>query len=574
MNKCPFIAVREIVRETRLDADGKVIEQKDTPSVELRECLGGACEVFDAAAGRCSLPVTVAASLQTAVAEIRETRENTAATLIHVLRKADATNELLGKLTEAVKETAATPAAGGAAGGDLSGLLAPINEMKDALNISQGKFSDILELILEDQAKRALEAHAAAAGGAAPAGPVSIDLAPLQTSLTEMKEALNNSQAKFSDILELMLEDQAKRALEAHAAAAGGAAPAGPVSVDLGPVTVLLSEMKQALGASNTKFSDLLELMLEEQQRRAAQGTSTPEAKVDLAPLQASLSEMKDSLNNSQAKFSDILELMLEEQQRKAAEGAKVADALDQLTRKQEQLFTGLAQSLQPASGGQDAKEMRTEMAAMAGMVEQAVLRLADAENKRQAEINESAKRTAELQQSMLTLLEASRNEQRSASNDRRRQQADEHNEKGVMLYHRREPAAAEAEFRQALELRPDFAEAFNNLGLALSDQNKRDEAVAAFKKALELLPNAPEAYNNLGCLYKAKKDYQQAVEYFNQAIAKRTDYGPSYFNLGTAYEELEKYDQAIKAWEKVLTLQPTHDEARRKIATYRARRT
>jgi hypothetical protein len=36
MNKCPFIAVREIVKETKVDADGKVIEQTETPSVALR----------------------------------------------------------------------------------------------------------------------------------------------------------------------------------------------------------------------------------------------------------------------------------------------------------------------------------------------------------------------------------------------------------------------------------------------------------------------------------------------------------------------------------------------------------
>ncbi|HBE72657.1 MAG TPA: hypothetical protein DDW31_00885, partial [candidate division Zixibacteria bacterium] len=65
----------------------------------------------------------------------------------------------------------------------------------------------------------------------------------------------------------------------------------------------------------------------------------------------------------------------------------------------------------------------------------------------------------------------------------------------------------------------------------------------------------------------------QQAVELFNQAIAKREDYSLAYFNLGLAYEDTEKFDAAIKAWEKVLTLQPTHEEARRKLATYRARR-
>lgn len=528
MNKCPFIAIRQITRETKIDADGKVIEQKETPAVELRECLGAECEIFDPVAGKCALP-TIEVKIQrleelqralqedashAMLAELRESRETTAATLIHILRKADAANELLGRIAE----PGATAAVGATGGGDVSALLAPLVEMKEALAISQNKFSDILEL---------------------------------------------------------MLEDQQKRAQDAHAAASGDMVPAGPASVDLGPVTASLTEMKEALGTSNAKFTDILELMLEEQQKRAAQGAGpAPDSSVDLAPLQSGLAELKEALNLSQSKFSDILELMLEEQQRKAAEGAAVASALDKLAEKQEQLFGALAQQLQPAAGGQDwQRDLKTELAAMVGMIEQGVLRLADAENKRQAELNESARRIAELQQTMLTLLESQRAEQSASGDDRRRQQAEEHNEKGVMLYHRREPGAAEAEFRRAIEIRQDFAEAHNNLGLALSDQNKRDEAVAAFKRAVELLPDAPESYNNLGCLFKIKKDYQQAVEYFNQAIAKRADYSTGYFNLGLAYEEMEKFDPAIKAWEKVLALQPTHDEARRKIATYRARK-
>jgi tetratricopeptide (TPR) repeat protein len=586
MNKCPFIAVRKITREIKVDADGKVIEQTETPDVELRECLGAECEIFDAAAGKCALPTIETKihrleGLQRAVqedashallGEIRETRENTAATLIHVLRKADAANELLARIAERAGQQAGGPGGGT---GDVSALLAPLIEMKEALAISQTKFSDILELMLEDQQKRAMESHAAAVGGTAPAGSVSVDLGPVSASLAEMKDALNTSNAKFSDILELMLEDQQKRAMESHAASTNGVAPSGPVAVDLGPVTSALAEMKDALNTSNAKFSDILELMLEEQQKLAAQGAvPAADTKVDLAPLQASLTEMKDALNLSQTKFSDILELMLEEQQRKAAEGAAVAAALDTLAQKQEQLFGTLAQQLRPESSGQDwQRDLKTELASMAGMIEQGMLRLADTENKRQAELDGSARRIAELQQSMLTLLESQNNEQRAAGDDRQRRQAEEHNEKGVMLYHRREPGAAEAEFRQALATRPGFAEAYNNLGLALSDQGKRDEAVAAFKKAIELLPDAPESYNNLGCLFKVKKDYQQAVEYFNQAIAKRADYSPGYYNLGLAYEEMEKFDPAIKAWEKTLALQPTHDEARRKIATYRARK-
>jgi len=198
---------------------------------------------------------------------------------------------------------------------------------------------------------------------------------------------------------------------------------------------------------------------------------------------------------------------------------------------------------------------------------------LSEADAVRQTNLAEIEKQLIKLQQTMQEVLESQRNEQRDINNERRCQKANEHNDRGVMLFHRRELAAAEAEFRKAMDVRPAFAEAYNNLGLTLSDQGKREEAVAVFKKAIDLAPEAPEAYNNLGCLFRIKKDYQQAVELFNQAITKREDYTLAYFNLGVAYEELEKFELAIKAWEKALTLQPTHEEARRKLAAYRTRR-
>ncbi|MDI6740683.1 MAG: hypothetical protein QME74_10020, partial [Candidatus Edwardsbacteria bacterium] len=183
MNKCPFIAIKQITKEIKVDPDGKVIEQKETPAVELRECLGTECEIFDAAAGKCLLPVIEAKlrrleELQRAVhedasnallAEIHETKESAAAALIQIQKKADTANELLGRMSGALNAQETVP--GGGAGA-VSALTAPINEMKEALNISQAKFSDILELMLEEQKKRAMESRAAPAA----AGPVSVDL--------------------------------------------------------------------------------------------------------------------------------------------------------------------------------------------------------------------------------------------------------------------------------------------------------------------------------------------------------------------------------------------------------------
>lgn len=451
MSKCPFMSVHKVTREIRYDSEGRVSEEKEIPSQELKDCLESQCEIYDQQAGKCSLPAMegrglasggdeLISTLKAILAETKEARENAAAAQLHVLKKAETTNEILIGLKEKTGE------------------------------------------------------------------PAGIDLGPLQSALSEMKAALDLNQAKFGDILELMLEDQ---------------------------------------------------------QKRAAEGGGLQEA---LAPLLQNAAEIKEALAASQSKFTDILELILEDQQKRASQGDREAELLAEISQKQERVAEALGRGL-------NADSLNEGLSRMTERSEEYLKSLSEADAVRQARLEQVEQQLIKLQQSILELIEGQRNEQRDVSNERRRQRANEHNDRGVMLFHRRELAAAEAEFRKALDIRPDFAEACNNLGLTLSDLGKKDEAVAAFRKAIELSPDAPEAYNNLGCLYRIRKDYQQAVELFNQAIAKREDYSLAYFNLGVAYEELEKFDLAIKAWERVLSLQPTHEEARRKLASYRARR-
>jgi tetratricopeptide (TPR) repeat protein len=455
MNKCPFLCVHKITKEIRYDSEGKVSEEKETPSAELRDCLEAQCEIFDSTAGKCSLPMIdskisqpgrissqeeLLATLKAILSETKDARENSAASQIHVLKKAETTNEIL-------------------------------NGLREKLGASQA-----------------------------------VDLSPLQNSLSEVKASLDQNQIKFTDILELMLE---------------------------------------------------------EQQKRSAEGMALKDT---LSPVLQSISEVKASLDQNQTKFSDILELILEDQQKRASQGERETELLSEISQKNDKLVEALARGL-------NADSINDALSKMVDRSSEYMKSLSDSDAARQARLEQVEQQLIKLQQTIQELLEGQRNEQRDVSNERRRQRANEYNDRGVMLFHRRELAAAEAEFRKALDIRPDFAEAYNNLGLTLSDLGKKEESVEAFKRAIDLAPDAPEAYNNLGCLFRIKKEYQQAVELFNQAIAKREDYSLAYFNLGIAYEELEKFDLAIKAWEKVLNLQPTHEEARRKLASYRARR-
>ena len=146
---------------------------------------------------------------------------------------------------------------------------------------------------------------------------------------------------------------------------------------------------------------------------------------------------------------------------------------------------------------------------------------------------------------------------------------AQEQNNRGVILYYRGAPEAAEQAFRKALEAEPDNAEAWNNLGLALSRQGKGDEAVATFQKAIELDPKMGEVYNNLGFLYHTTLKYDRALEMFNQAIQTTSDSAVAYTNLGNTYYKLNRHEQAVLAWKRALELDPLNENARRCLRMY-----
>ena len=63
------------------------------------------------------------------------------------------------------------------------------------------------------------------------------------------------------------------------------------------------------------------------------------------------------------------------------------------------------------------------------------------------------------------------------------------HNNLGNSLRAKGQLDEAIAEFRQAIQIQPEYAYAHNNLGLALRDKHQLDEAIAEFRKALQIQP-------------------------------------------------------------------------------------
>nr|WP_295782362.1 polysaccharide deacetylase family protein [Rhodoferax sp.] len=96
------------------------------------------------------------------------------------------------------------------------------------------------------------------------------------------------------------------------------------------------------------------------------------------------------------------------------------------------------------------------------------------------------------------------------------RQLAQRANDRGLQLYKEKQYAQAEAQFTEALKLRPDFALAANNLGFVFYKQDKFAEAARWFENTIKIDPSRAVAYLNLGDAYAKAGNAEQAKKAFS----------------------------------------------------------
>ena len=84
------------------------------------------------------------------------------------------------------------------------------------------------------------------------------------------------------------------------------------------------------------------------------------------------------------------------------------------------------------------------------------------------------------------------------------------------------------------------FAESLHHSGFADRYFDNYEEAIEHFDKAIELEPDYAEAYYNRGCIYK-DGDHQQAIRDFTKAIELRPDYAMAYVRRGITYALQDK---------------------------------
>ena len=112
-------------------------------------------------------------------------------------------------------------------------------------------------------------------------------------------------------------------------------------------------------------------------------------------------------------------------------------------------------------------------------------------------------------------------------------------------------PDDGEKEFKRALEMRPDYAEAMNNLGALYIQRGRFGEAIPPLEKAANdpLYKSRVLAQSNLGWALYRSGQVDKGIGEIKGALAVAPKYCLGWRQLGTIYSDEGKIDDASKAF-------------------------
>ncbi|MBZ5555100.1 MAG: tetratricopeptide repeat protein [Acidobacteriia bacterium] len=134
--------------------------------------------------------------------------------------------------------------------------------------------------------------------------------------------------------------------------------------------------------------------------------------------------------------------------------------------------------------------------------------------------------------------------------------------EQGVALFKKRDVEGAIAEYRAALRLDKDNAEAHNGLGDALFEKEDWDGAMAEFREALRLNPQFAEAQRNIGVVFDQKGELDEAMEEYRKALRLNPDSAEAHTAVANGLRVKGDLEGALAECREAIRLKPAYASA------------
>ena len=143
-----------------------------------------------------------------------------------------------------------------------------------------------------------------------------------------------------------------------------------------------------------------------------------------------------------------------------------------------------------------------------------------------------------------------------------RRAEVQQHAARGAESFQKSQYAAAEAEYRAAIQLDPQNSDLHVALCRALNRQRKVDEALAEAREAVRLSPNNDMAHSSLGLALGSKGDLDGGMAEFREALRLNPNSDMAHIGLGIALGNKGDPDAAIAEYREALRLNPNNELA------------
>jgi len=113
----------------------------------------------------------------------------------------------------------------------------------------------------------------------------------------------------------------------------------------------------------------------------------------------------------------------------------------------------------------------------------------------------------------------------------------------------------AESYLKQAIEMKPAYAEPQKNLAILYKEQDREDEAVAAYEKYIDLRPMDLDTQHSLALYLTKLGRWEQASTLLEELTQQITDVPVLYFLLGQVEMHNDRPDKAIEAFKRGMQL-------------------
>lgn len=120
----------------------------------------------------------------------------------------------------------------------------------------------------------------------------------------------------------------------------------------------------------------------------------------------------------------------------------------------------------------------------------------------------------------------------------------------GNAHYRDREYAKAETDYRKALSVNPQNAQAAYNLGRVLQQQGKSKEAVSQYEAAAKLEKDRARramSYHNLGTVHQKQNELGKAIKDYKQALLCNPKDNETRYNLAQCLRQQKQQQQQQK---------------------------